>query len=83
MLLKSIPLKYSLALRCHHLLKNFWGAPHGWRDQQLPNGAVIWTSPGGQTHTNLPGSNALFPTLCRPTAPVTVPAVTMQRPACT
>ncbi len=84
MLLTSIPLKCSLASRCHHLVKTFWGGPHGWRDKQFPEGTVIWTSPGGQTHTTRPGSHALFPTLCRPTAPVPVPATaTAQRPTCT
>ena len=53
--------------RKHHLLKTFWG----WRDQQQPDGTVIWTSPQGQTYTTHPGSRILFPTLCRPTAPVT------------
>ena len=67
MLLTSIPLKCSLASRCHHLLKTFWG----WLDRQLPDGTVIWTSPGGQTYTTHPGSRLLFPTLCKPTAPVT------------
>ena len=70
--------------RKHHLLKTFGGGPHGWRDRQLPDGTVIWTSPGGLTHTTRPGSHALFPTLCRPTAPVRVPAAaTTQRPPCT
>jgi hypothetical protein len=36
----------------------------------LPDGTVIWTSPGGQSYTTHPGSRLLFPTLCRPTAPV-------------
>ncbi|MGH3675017.1 MAG: DUF222 domain-containing protein [Mycobacterium sp.] len=67
--------------RKHHLLKTFWGGPHGWRDQQLPDGTVIWTAPGGQTHTTRPGSLALLPTLCRPTAPVTVQATTTTQPA--
>ena len=53
--------------RKHHLLKTFWG----WRDKQLPDGTVVWTSPRGQTYTTHPGSRILFPTLCRPTAPVT------------
>jgi hypothetical protein len=56
--------------RKHHLLKTFWG----WLDRQLPDGTVIWTSPGGQTYTTHPGSRLLFPTLCRPTAPVSAPA---------
>lgn len=54
--------------RQHHLLKTFWG----WHDQQHPDGTVIWTSPDGQTYTTHPGSRTLFPTLCRPTAPVTI-----------
>lgn len=52
--------------RKHHLLKTFCG----WRDRQLPDGTVMWTSPSGQTYTTHPGSRLLFPTLCRPTAPV-------------
>jgi hypothetical protein len=56
--------------RKHHLLKTFCG----WSDRQLPDGTVIWTSPSGQTFTTHPGSRLLFPTLCRPTAPVTVRA---------
>lgn len=58
--------------RFHHLLKTFWGGPQGWRDRQLPDGTVHWTSPSGQTHTTRPGSRLLFPSLCLPTAPVTV-----------
>ncbi|MCV7409317.1 hypothetical protein AWC05_09765 [Mycobacterium florentinum] len=46
--------------RKHHLLKTFWG----WRDQQLADGTVIWTLPGGQTHVTTPGSALLFPALC-------------------
>ena len=42
----------------------------GWLDRQRPDGTVIWTSPGGQTYTTHPGSRLLFPTLCKPTAPV-------------
>ena len=56
--------------RKHHLLKTFWG----WLDQQLPDGTIIWTAPSGQTYTTHPGSRLLFPTLCRPTAPVNAPA---------
>jgi hypothetical protein len=61
--------------RNNHLLKTFWGGPGGWRDQQLPDGTVIWTAPGGQSYTTHPGSRLLFPSLCEPTAPVTVTAV--------
>ncbi len=53
--------------RKHHLLKTF----RGWRDRQLPDGTVVWTSPQGQTYTTHPGSRLLFPRLCQPTAAVT------------
>ncbi len=58
--------------RRHHLLKTFWGGPNGWRDRQLPDGTIIWTSPRGRTYITEPGSKLLFPSLCMPTAPVTV-----------
>ncbi|OBG16524.1 HNH endonuclease [Mycolicibacterium celeriflavum] len=54
--------------RKHHLLKTFWG----WRDVQHPDGTVEWVAPSGQAYTTRPGSELLFPTLCRPTAPVVV-----------
>ena len=65
-LLTGVPLKCSSASRKHHLLKTFGG----WRDEQRPDGTVVWTSPRGQTYTTFPGSKLLFPSLCRPTAPV-------------
>ncbi|OBJ01791.1 hypothetical protein A5660_22965 [Mycobacterium alsense] len=49
--------------KLHHLLKTFcW-----WRDQQLPDGTVIWTLPDGNTYVTTPGSALLFPSLCAPT----------------
>ena len=54
--------------RFHHLLKTFWNGASGWRDRQLPDGTVEWTSPTGHTYTTYPGSKHLFPQLCRPTA---------------
>jgi hypothetical protein len=56
--------------RKHHLLKTFCG----WLARQLPDGTIIWTAPSGQTYTTHPGSRLLFPTLCKPTAPVSAPA---------
>ncbi|MGD1256287.1 DUF222 domain-containing protein [Mycobacterium seoulense] len=50
--------------RKHHLVKTFWT---GWRDEQLPDGTVVWTSPSGRTYTTRPGSRLLFPALCVPT----------------
>jgi hypothetical protein len=55
--------------RKHHLLKTFWG----WRDQQLPDGTVIWTLPDGHTYVTTPGSALLFPSLCAPTGDITIP----------
>jgi len=54
--------------RFHHLLKTFWTGVKGWRDRQLPDGTIIWTSPTGHTYPTHPGSQHLFPTLCAPTA---------------
>jgi hypothetical protein len=64
--------------RLHHLIKTFWH----WRDQQLPDGTLIWTSPSGQTYVTTPGSALLFPTLCVPTT-MSGPAVSgSARPQC-
>jgi hypothetical protein len=57
-----------LLCRLHHLIKTFWG----WRDEQLRDGTVIWTSPAGQRYVTTPGSAVVFPTLCAPTATVAV-----------
>ena len=65
--------------RRHHLLKTFWGGPNGWRDRQLPDGTIIWTSPRGRTYVTEPGSKLLFPSLCTPTAPVTITAEEAER----
>ena len=53
--------------------ETFWTGEHGWRDRQLPNGTVIWTSPTGHTYTTRPGSALLFPSLCEPTAALSLP----------
>jgi hypothetical protein len=50
------------------LVKTFWG----WRDQQLPDGTLILTSPSGQTYVTTPGSALLFPSLCLPTGDLLV-----------
>jgi hypothetical protein len=42
------------------LVKTFWG----WREQQLPDGTLILTSPAGDTYVTTPGSALLFPSLC-------------------
>ena len=55
--------------RKHHLLKTFWG----WRDQQLPDGTVIWNLPDGHSYVTTPGSALLFPSLCAPTGHLPTP----------
>jgi hypothetical protein len=61
--------------RRHHLLKTFWG----WHDHQLPDGTVIWTSPGRRTYVTTAGSALLFPQLCTPTTTLNP---TPERPHC-
>lgn len=46
--------------RKNHLMKTFDGGPEGWRDIQLPDGTLIWTSPSGHTYTTRPGSMLFF-----------------------
>ena len=67
--LNAALLRCTLASRCHHLIKAFWG----WQDQQLPDGTLIWTSQSGQTYVTTPGSALLFPSLCVPTAALVPP----------
>jgi hypothetical protein len=54
--------------RFHHLVKTFWSGVGGWRDRQLADGTIIWTSPTGHAYVTYPGSLHLFPSLCKPTA---------------
>jgi hypothetical protein len=55
--------------RIHHLLKTFWG----WREQQLPDGTLILTSPAGHTYVTTPGSALLFPSLCHAVGGIPAP----------
>jgi hypothetical protein len=59
----------SCKCRTHHLAKTFWG----WRDQQLPDGTLVWTLPDGQIYVTTPGGALLFPSLCQPTGEPAVP----------
>ena len=63
------------SLRCmcrkHHLLRTFQGGEAGWRDIQLPDATIIWTSPTGHTYTTVPGSRLWFPTWNTTTAALT------------
>jgi Domain of unknown function (DUF222) len=64
--------------RTHHLVKTFWG----WRDQQLPDGTLILTSPAGHTYVTTPGSAMLFPSLCRSTGGMPAPEVDLPLDYC-
>ena len=54
----GLKLECSLRSRYHHRLKTFHS---GWRDTQLPDGTVIWTSPTGRTYRTSPAGADLFP----------------------
>ncbi|MCV7423986.1 HNH endonuclease [Mycobacterium yunnanensis] len=56
----------SCKCRTHHLLKTFWG----WRDEQLADGTLIWTSPAGDRYVTHPGSALLFPGSTMPTGEI-------------
>ena len=61
--------------RGHHLMKTFWTGIGGWKDIQLPDATVIWTSPSGATYTTQPGSRLFFPTWNITTADLPPPAM--------
>jgi hypothetical protein len=52
--------------RQHHRLKTFGGGPDGWRERQLGDGTVIWTSPTDEVHRTTPGGADLFAGLRAP-----------------
>ena len=52
------PAESQMLCRQHHRVKTF---DDGWRDEQLPDGTVIWTSPTGQIYRTSPGGIDLFP----------------------
>jgi hypothetical protein len=61
--------------RKHHLLKTFWPE---WRDEQWPDGTIVWTSPSGHQYVTRPGSRLLLPALCLPTGEL--PSAPMSQP---
>ncbi|OBI07752.1 HNH nuclease [Mycobacterium sp. E2462] len=54
--------------RQHHRLKTFGG----WRDAQLADGTVVWTSPTGRTYRTAPAGADLFPQVPPCAAPTPV-----------
>ncbi len=65
------PSNLSCKCRTHHLAKTF---VDGWRDTQLPDGTLIWTTPTGHTYTIVPGSRLFFPAWDITTAALPPPA---------
>jgi hypothetical protein len=65
----TVPGNLKCLCRQHHRLKTFGG----WRDRQLEDGTVIWTSPTGQTYRTQPAGADLFAPArapaCAPPAP--------------
>jgi hypothetical protein len=53
----TVPWNLKCLCRQHHRLKTFGG----WRDAQLADGTVVWTSPTGQIYRTAPAGAELFP----------------------
>ncbi len=58
---QTVPWNLACYCREHHRLKTFHGGVGGWRDQQLPDGTIVWTSPTGRIYRTTPGGPELFP----------------------
>ncbi|MFG1933192.1 DUF222 domain-containing protein [Mycobacterium sp. NPDC048908] len=68
----TVPQDLGCECREHHRLKTFHGGPGGWREKQLPDGTIVWTSPTGRTYITTPLGYDLFPQLrqaCRAPTP--------------
>jgi hypothetical protein len=59
----TVPWDLACYCREHHRLKTFHGGAGGWRDEQLPDGTIIWASPTGRVYRTTPGGYDLFPQL--------------------
>ncbi|MFB1294120.1 DUF222 domain-containing protein [Mycobacterium sp. pW049] len=59
----TVPWNLACYCREHHRHKTF---DEGWRDEQLSDGTIIWTSPSGRTLPTTPGGVAMFPGLAKP-----------------
>lgn len=69
-----------LYCREHHLCKTFRGGPNGWRDEQLPDGTIVFTAPTGHSYTTKPLSALVLPSWDTTTAALPPPP-TGERPA--
>jgi hypothetical protein len=57
---KTVPWNLKCLCRQHHRLKTF---DHGWSDEQLADGTVVWTAPTGEKYRTVPPGVELFPDL--------------------
>ncbi|MET0896803.1 MAG: DUF222 domain-containing protein, partial [Mycobacterium sp.] len=73
------PSNNKVLCREHPFAKTFRGGPTGWRDEQLPDGAVIWTAPTGHSYLTEPTSILIFPDWDTTTAPIPPPTPTKRR----
>jgi hypothetical protein len=64
----TVPANNKCYCRHHHRLKTFHDGPDGWRDEQLPDGTVVLTSPTGRVYRNTPAGAELFPQMRDPCA---------------
>ena len=68
----TVPWDLACYCREHHRLKTFHDGPNGWRDEQLADGTIVWTSPTGRVYKTTPAGYDLFPQLrdaCRAPTP--------------
>jgi hypothetical protein len=68
----TVPWDLACYCREHHRLKTFHGGLAGWRDEQLPDGTIVWTSPTGRVYRCTPAGVDLFPQMrpaCRAPTP--------------
>lgn len=74
------PSNLACLCRFHHLVKTFWVGENGWREVQLADGTIEWTSPGGLVYITRPGGAEFFPQLAEPTGEIDVEARPSARP---
>jgi len=66
----TMPPNLDSKCRQHHRLKTFHNGAGGWRDQQLVDGTIVWTSPTGRIYRCTPDGAELFPEIAAACAPV-------------
>jgi len=59
----TVPWNLACYCREHHRLKTFHSGAGGWRDEQLDEGTIVWTSPTGRVYHTTPGGTEVFPTM--------------------